>query len=266
MLFKMDNRRSIITRHARKYLYDLGEKMNIDQLSKRLETVVSYIPKDSKIADIGSDHAYLPCYAIGKGIASSAIAGEVVKGPYLSAKQQVKEASLEDSVEVRMGNGLAILAPNEVDCITIAGMGGTLIASILEEGNEKLEGVKRLILQPNVSAKTIRCWLLENNWELISEEIVEEDGKIYEILVAERGNPISPYSEQGKEKELLLGPFLIKERNTAFIKKWKQELNQWNKILENMNKAEATTELVERKEQINRKVNIVEEVIGDENH
>jgi tRNA (adenine22-N1)-methyltransferase len=239
--------------------------MNIDQLSKRLETVVSYIPKSSKIADIGSDHAYLPCYAIGKGIASSAIAGEVVKGPYLSAKQQVKEASLEDSVEVRMGNGLAVLAPNEVDCITIAGMGGTLIASILEEGNKKLEGVKRLILQPNVSAKTIRHWLLENDWELINEEILEEDEKIYEILVAERGNPTSPYSEQEKEKELLLGPFLLKERNESFVKKWKQELSQWKRILENMDKAETTTELVERKEHINWKVKTVEEVIRDEN-
>ncbi|MCA1063427.1 tRNA (adenine(22)-N(1))-methyltransferase TrmK [Rossellomorea sp. AcN35-11] len=235
--------------------------MNIQQLSKRLETVVSYIPEHSKIADIGSDHAYLPCYAVNKGIASSAIAGEVVEGPFLSAKKQVEDAELTREVEVRFGNGLEVIAPGEVDCITIAGMGGALIASILEAGKTKLTNHPRLILQPNISAISIRSWLMDNDWDLIGEEILEEDDKIYEILVAEKGNPKLHYSEE-LEKELLLGPFLMKERKAPFIKKWNRELKQWKNILGNMEKAEKTGALEERKRELIEKIKMVEEVLN----
>ncbi|OIU70584.1 tRNA (adenine(22)-N(1))-methyltransferase [Rossellomorea aquimaris] len=236
--------------------------MNIEQLSKRLETVVSYIPAGSRIADIGSDHAYLPCYALRKGIAETAIAGEVVKGPYLSAEKQVKDACLQDKIEVRLGNGLEVVAPGEVDCITIAGMGGALIATILEEGKDKLASVKRLILQPNVSAKSIRVWLLQNGWELTAEEIIEEDGKVYEILTADRGESDRPYSEDERQKELLLGPFLMQERNEAFRKKWTQESAQWKNIMSNMEKAEQTDALNERKAELMDKIQMVEEVLS----
>ncbi|OAT84262.1 SAM-dependent methyltransferase [Bacillus sp. MKU004] len=236
--------------------------MNIEQLSKRLETVVSYIPEGSRIADIGSDHAYLPCFAVRKGIAETAIAGEVVKGPYLSAEKQVKDACLQDKIEVRLGNGLEVVAPGEVDCITIAGMGGALIASILEEGKDKLASVKRLILQPNVSAKSIRVWLLQNGWELTAEEIIEEDGKVYEILTADKGEPERPYSRDERQKELLLGPFLMQERNDSFSKKWTQESGQWKNILANMEKAEQTDALNERKAELMHKIQMVEEALS----
>ena len=235
--------------------------MNIEQLSKRLETVVSYIPKQSKIADIGSDHAYLPCYAVKKEIATFAIAGEVVKGPFLSAKKQVQDANLTSKVEVRLGNGLEVISPGEVDCITIAGMGGTLIASILQAGVEKLTGVSRLILQPNVSAKSIRTWLINNEWRLVQEEIMEEDGKVYEILVAEKGNPKASYTPEDFEQELLLGPILMKNCNDAFRKKWNQECAQWKNIITNMEKAENTPDLEHRKQELLKKIKMVEEVL-----
>ncbi|WP_409251391.1 tRNA (adenine(22)-N(1))-methyltransferase [Bacillus sp. SCS-153A] len=235
--------------------------MNAEKLSKRLETVVSFIPEGSRIADIGSDHAYLPCYAVDKGIAVSGIAGEVAEGPYQSAVKQVKYTQLEDVISVRKGNGLEVLSPNETDVITIAGMGGALIASILETGKDKLEGVSRLILQPNVAAISIRKWLLENGWELKAERILEEDNKIYEVLVAEKGNPGAPYEQL--ESELLLGPFLIKEKSSVFKIKWEQELKQWKNILEKMKKAEDSPELRERKAEVKKKIDIVEEVLDE---
>lgn len=203
--------------------------MNTEKLSNRLEAVTNYIPSGARVADIGSDHAYLPCYAVKKGIASFAVAGEVVEGPYLSAKKQVKMEGLENQISVRKGNGLEVISPNEVDCITIAGMGGALIASILEEGKSKLASVKRLILQPNLSAISIRSWLIDNGWELIAEQILEEDGKIYEILAAEKGEPLKPY--QNTEKGLLMGPFLMEQKSAVFQNKWLGEKKNWERIL-----------------------------------
>ncbi len=144
--------------------------MNEVKLSKRLEEVVREIPVGSTVADIGSDHAYLPCYTIINNIATKAVAGEVVDGPFRSAQATVAESGLQDKVDVRKGNGLAVIAPGEVDVITVAGMGGALIRDILESGKEKLEGVTRLILQPNIAAHHIREWFIENGWELIHEK------------------------------------------------------------------------------------------------
>lgn len=235
--------------------------MNSENLSKRLHTVATFIPKGSVLADIGSDHAYLPCYAVHMGIVTSAIAGEVADGPWTSAHNQVIEEGFQDQISVRKGDGLAVLSPGEATCITIAGMGGTLISNILDRGQDKLEGVQRLILQPNIQAINIRKWLLQHDWQLIDEVILEEDGKIYEILVAERGNAESSYSEF-KESELLLGPFLIKECNEVFKAKWTAERAHWVKILGQLEKSGKTDSSQEKREQLKTCIQYVEEALS----
>ncbi|MCR8672125.1 tRNA (adenine(22)-N(1))-methyltransferase TrmK, partial [Agrococcus sp. HG114] len=123
-----------------------------------------------------------------------------------------------------------------IDCIIIAGMGGTLITDILTAGESKLDSVSRLILQPNVAAQKVREWLYEQNWTLIDEKLLEEDGKYYEVLVAEPGDPRIPYTELSKE--LLLGPFILNKKDIHFREKWQAELNTWEKILQGLEKAE----------------------------
>lgn len=232
-------------------------------LSERLKTVANEIPKGSKIADIGSDHAYLPCYAMLQGMIKYAVAGEVNEGPYQSAKNQVEKLNLSDCITVRKGNGLEVIGNGEVNVITIAGMGGSLISEILESGKQKLPEVERLILQPNVGARSIRIWLIENGWQLIREHILEEDKKIYEVLIAEKGNPAAPYSyDDNKESEILLGPFLKKEKNEVFIKKWMLELAKWKKILEQLDQAASNEETAEKKEELTKKIKMVEEVLN----
>lgn len=102
--------------------------------------------------------------------------------------KQVKEAGLEAQIDVRRGDGLSVILPGEATCVSIAGMGGSLIASILQAGADRLHGVHTLVLQPNVGEEAVRKWLLEQRWLLVKEEILEEDGKIYEILTAERSD------------------------------------------------------------------------------
>jgi tRNA (adenine22-N1)-methyltransferase len=235
--------------------------LNSGQLSKRLQTVANFIPKGARLADIGSDHAYLPCFLANKGLIVSAIAGEVVEGPYTTAKRQVEAENLENIIQVRLGNGLEVISPGEVDCISIAGMGGALISDILEAGKGKLEGAKRLVLQPNIAAWTIRKWLYENNWELVNEDILEEDGKIYEVLVAERGNPAYPY-ESGLETGLLFGPFLLKSKKEPFLKKWKLEKENWQIVLERLSLAKPSDEVSAKKDELQKKIALVEEVLN----
>ncbi|RLQ98197.1 tRNA (adenine(22)-N(1))-methyltransferase [Falsibacillus albus] len=234
--------------------------MNTEKLSTRLERVAKHIPKGARVADIGSDHAYLPCYCILNDIASYCVAGEVVEGPYRSALNQVKQAGLENQISVRKGNGLEVISENEVNCITIAGMGGPLIASILEEGKNKLDGVDKLILQPNIGSYSLRKWLLDNGWELAEEEIIEEDGKIYEILVSVKGTPMKPY--QHLESELLMGPFLMKENNEVFRKKWEAEMKQWKIILMQLEQAGENEKAKLRKAELSGRIELVQGVLS----
>ncbi|MFN2745299.1 tRNA (adenine(22)-N(1))-methyltransferase [Bacillus sp. z60-18] len=235
--------------------------MNEVKLSKRLETVAKYIPENAVLADIGSDHAYLPCYALLNGLAKRAIAGEITDGPFNSAKNQVERLELSDLISVRKGDGLEVVKPGEADTVTIAGMGGALITSILEHGKGKLSGVKRLVLQPNIHAYHIREWLYQENYELIGEEILEEDGKFYEVLAAGPGDKARPYQGVDFEIGLLTGPFLSKEKNAVFIKKWSKELSHLEGISRGLEKAAPTAENKLKHEDVLKRIKQLKEVL-----
>ncbi len=239
-----------------------GEKMNDKLLSERLKMVANFVPQGSSVADIGSDHAYLPCYLMNHQRITMAIAGEVNEGPYQSAIKQVKRSGFTNEITVRKGNGLEVISPGEVDVITIAGMGGQLIRDILLGGVEKLKNVKRLVLQPNVAAHLLRERLADLNWELVDEGILEEDDKIYEVLVFDAGNGNQPYAGMdGKElqKNLLAGPFLLKDRNEAFMKKWQIELKKRERILQSLTNTEGVSD---KEAQVTNERDIIKEVLS----
>lgn len=232
--------------------------MNEQDLSKRLARVGAHVPKNARLADIGSDHAYLPVALMLQDKISYAIAGEVVEGPYQSAKKQVRKSSLSDRIDVRLADGLdAVQLDDEINAITIAGMGGTLIRSILEKGvsNNRINGHERLILQPNIGEKTLREWLVENDYQMIQEEILEENNKIYEIIVAKK-NHGKTYSEQ----ELFFGPILMKNPNEIFRKKWQRELKARLRVLQELEKAEEKPQ--EKIQEMKTQVAWIEEMLG----
>lgn len=237
--------------------------MTFVTISKRLETIARYCPKGARVADIGSDHALLASYLLVEDIASFVIAGELNEGPYQAALKQIHTLQIRDRASVRKGDGLAVINPGEVEVVCIAGMGGQLIASILENGNEKLTGVKRLILQPNVGEELVRHWFLENEWQLVSETILEEDGILYEILVAERGDANAPYAQTDRTLEELvrIGPFLWQEKPPQLHTKWQHEREKWTKVrtqLERSDKPEAK----ERLKQIESEIEWIDGVLA----
>ncbi|WP_214795728.1 MULTISPECIES: class I SAM-dependent methyltransferase [unclassified Exiguobacterium] len=222
-------------------------------LDRRLKQVVDYIPKGSVLADIGSDHAYVPCYALQQGIISKGIAGEVNVGPMEAAKAQVDLIGAREVIDVRLGDGLAVLQEDEATCISICGMGGSLIRSILESGKEKLGAVERLILQPNVDGQHVRSWLLENGYVLVEEAIVEENDKVYEILVGEKGTE-TIYSDDLNERtwQLLFGPYLIQERPEPFKLKWSREADKLEYVLGQMADGIQSEALVQKQVEFKR--------------
>ena len=187
-------------------------------ISKRLELVASFVPQGAILLDVGSDHAYLPIELVEIDQIKSAIAGEVGEGPYQSAVKNVEAHGLKEKIQVRLANGLAAFEEtDQVSVITIAGTGGRLIARILEEGLDKLANVERLILQPNNREDDLRIWLQENGFQIVAENILEEAGKFYEILVVEAGQMKLSASD------VRFGPILSKEVSPVFIKKWQKE-------------------------------------------
>lgn len=230
------------------------------KLSERLKQLVDWIEAGAIIADIGSDHAYLPTYAIQQGKIKKAIAGEVNQGPYESAKETVDLYGLSDQVEVRKGDGLQVLRPGEVDTIVIAGMGGSLIRKILDTGKELLNlDLPRLILQPNNGEEALRRWLNDHNWELKNEVILEEDGHIYEAVLAEKNGRAQHLTEE----ELLFGPFLRQEKSAVFKKKWQKELEKWQAIENDivLQADQAADDLEEKLRTIRIKIQRIKEVI-----
>ncbi|MDH6365221.1 tRNA (adenine22-N1)-methyltransferase [Enterococcus sp. PF1-24] len=233
--------------------------MNHQELSKRLEMVGRFVPENSRLADIGSDHAYLPVFLALKQQISYGIAGEVVLGPFQSAEKQVAKNGLQGMIDVRLADGLAAISPaDKIDVITICGMGGSLIRSILEAGknNQQLTLQERLILQANIGEALLREWLQANQYQIIAEEILEENHKIYEIIVAELSETAVSYTKE----ELYFGPYLLKTKNAAFIKKWQRELHQRQQVLAQLKVAK--TPQTEKITEIQAEISMIEIVLN----
>lgn len=194
--------------------------MNQNTLSLRLERVAAHIPAGSRLADIGSDHAYLPVALMRRGLISMGLAGEVALTPFHAAERTVRENDVEQHITVRMANGLAAIEPEDgITAISVCGMGGETIRDILENGKARLSGQERLILQPNGGEQPLRYWLMENGYRIISEELLRENSFDYEIIVADRVGPVI-YSAQ----ELYFGPLQMQARTPAFLSKWQRIL------------------------------------------
>lgn len=191
------------------------------KLSKRLAAVAAYVPEKARLADLGSDHAYLPLFLVENDLIDFAVAGEVVQGPYQSALTNVAQAGEEEQVHVRLANGLAAIEKDDqIDTITIAGMGGRLIADILAADLDKLSNIKRLVLQPNNREDELRDWLSDHGFRIVAEEILTENKKFYEILVSEPGQM------KLSKLERRFGPYLMQEKSSVFIEKWQTELKK----------------------------------------
>lgn len=255
-----------------------GVDFRMIQLSRRLQVVADYVKEGNKVADIGSDHALLPVYLVQNRKTSYAVAGEVNDGPLQAAITQIRQAGLEQYIYARKGDGLAVIEANEVNTVTICGMGGALMRDILEAGrlSGKLSGVTQLVLQPNVGEDNVRYWLAEHQYVIVDETIIEEDGKIYEILHAHKSTDAEKLNAQlydlnklsiplpDEVKEILqyrMGPFLILQRNAVWSKKWRLEVEKLNMILKSLEQS-TSQQSIKKKHSLQQEIKMINEVLN----
>jgi len=179
------------------------------------------------MADIGSDHALLPCYLVAEGICPWAICGELGDGPFCRTRQAVDDAGLSHLIQVRQGNGLEILAPNEVATVVLAGMGGNNIIEILRRSITRTMSYRRLVLQPMNALPEVRLMASTLGWE-IEKETVIKDGDYYVNLVLNphRGTPYIL-----SRRELRWGPRLLDSCGTLEVMDYfKYHLKKYHQI------------------------------------
>ena len=156
--------------------------MELIKLSKRLLTVANMVTKGSVVADIGTDHGYLPIYLVQNNISEHVIAMDVNKGPLNKALLNIGQLHLENKIDIRLSDGLDNLEKDEANTVTICGMGGKLIAKILECGKNKISQDIELILSPQSEIQLFREYLLQNGYRIVKEDMIIDDGKFYVII------------------------------------------------------------------------------------
>lgn len=182
------------------------------KLSKRLSTAASYVRSGAFVADIGTDHAYLPIYLVSNGIASQALASDINEGPILKARENILRYNLADKIYTEIANGLDKIEKYNPTDIVICGMGGELIAKILDSSSYIKNKNIRLILQPMTSIFELREYL-SNGFSTIAENIVREDNKLYQVMCVEYDGKKHCYSSL----ELELGKLNIQNKGEEFI-------------------------------------------------
>jgi tRNA (adenine22-N1)-methyltransferase len=215
------------------------------KISKRLSICLKYTEGFNKLADIGTDHALLPINAVSLGYVSSAQAIDNKQGPFVIAYSNVLKYEMNGKIEVVLGDGIKKI-DNDVDCVVISGMGGSLVSDIILKDDK--QNIKRFILQPNNDSNLVRKAIVDIGFHIVDELVFNDNHKTYDLIVADIG-PVK-YSDL----EIEFGPINLIEKPYFFIQRIEKETGKLKKVLPNI-----TTE--SRKNEIISRLKLLEEVI-----
>lgn len=204
------------------------------RLSKRLETVASFVPKGSRLADVGTDHGYVPIYLALQNQISHGIAMDVRSGPLDRAREHVTRYGLNDRIELRLSDGMKELRAGEADTVVIAGMGGELMMRILEEGSHVRDSVLTWILSPQSDFFKVRQYLQEQGFCIDEETMLADEGKYYTVMKVSRG--LMRYE---REIELKYGKHLLDSRHPVLKSFLEKELRLTGGILGRLDEQES---------------------------
>ena len=229
------------------------------KLSKRLERIASFVKPGSRLADIGTDHGYIPIALTERGVIPSALAMDVRKGPLERAKAHIKEAGLSERIETRLSDGLTKLAAGEADTVVIAGMGGELEIHILEAGRHVWDSTAQWILSPQSDLERVRRYLLDRGFSIDREAMVKEDGKFYMIMdVAGPGRRAEADCSDWRESDYVYGKYLIETADPVLKEFLEQEKKNISGIFNSLNSRD-TDSSKKRAGELKKKLDLIEE-------
>ncbi|WDF81498.1 class I SAM-dependent methyltransferase [Lacticaseibacillus pabuli] len=222
-------------------------------LSKRLQAIADFVDTGDRVADIGTDHAFLPIALVQSGKCDYVLASDIGAGPLAIAKQNIADHGLSDKIEVRQGDGLeGIKASDDLDTVVIAGMGGELICKIMNNGQHHLDGSENLILSPHRDVDQVRQWLADNEFGILDEAILTDEGHSYEIIVAGRTKPEVPYTAA----DIAFGPILRKQRSDLFVSELKRRQRSLQHVLAGLKAASG--DIASKQQQVQAELDLVE--------
>ena len=200
------------------------------EISLRLKTVADMV-HEKRLADIGTDHGYVPIYLVKEGRIESALACDINKGPLEKAESNVQANCLADKIETRLGSGLVPVKKGEVDCAVIAGMGGMLIIDILKASADVVEGLNQLVLQPQLDADEVRKYIHSIGFRIEKEEFLLDAGKYYAVISAVKGE-----EKYETNADYVFGRTNIENKNAVLKEFIEKKLVTNGRILENIAK------------------------------
>ncbi len=226
------------------------------QLSKRLQAVARLVTPGSRLADVGTDHGYVPIWLYEQGQIPSAIAMDLRQGPLERAREHIQMHGLDEHIETRLSDGLEKLMPGEADSIVIAGMGGMLVVKILSQGQKTLSSVKELILQPQSDLDAVREYLRETGFVIVREDMIFEEGKYYPMMKAVHGE-----NTDDRKLWFLYGRLLLEDRHPVLKSYLEKEYDGCGKLLEKL--SQTSTEVAKRRyEELSEKKQLIEEALA----
>lgn len=196
-------------------------------IGERLNTVASLVPTCHTVADIGTDHGYVPAYLVISKKCCRVIASDIAQGPCQSALETKKKYNLHMEMEIRNASGLKGLYAGEAEAVVIAGMGGTTIVSILEEAPEIAETVDTFVLQPMNAANVLRLWLVKHRYCIIEESLCKENDHIYVVLKAVHAKELQELSLLEAE----LGPCIMKTKPVLWQEYLRDKADCYRRLL-----------------------------------
>jgi len=225
------------------------------ELSKRLQAVADLVSEGQVVADVGTDHGYIPIYLLETEKCKKAIAMDINKGPLFRAKEHIAEHGLNQKIQVKLSDGVEALSAGECDCVVVAGMGGALAVKIMEEGRDIFKSLKEFVLQPQSELAKVRQYLWENEYCVIAEDMVLEDGKFYPMMKVKNGLS-NPYTQM----ELRYGRELLMQKHPVLKTFLEKEMETKEMILRNL-ELESGEHIENRKKELQEELLLVKEAL-----